>query len=139
MDGKGYGRMYTAKAAWVMAHRVAWEIANGAIPDDGSYHGVCVLHRCDNPSCVNVAHLFLGTTAENTRDRIAKGRPTGGNTSATAARGAANGATKLEPKQVLVIRAERVKGVQLKVLAARYGISVQLVSAIANRECWRHI
>jgi hypothetical protein len=51
------------------AHRASWILACGQIPA-----GIDVLHRCDNPSCVNVDHLFLGTPKENTRDMMAKGR-----------------------------------------------------------------
>jgi hypothetical protein len=51
------------------AHRVAWELAHGAVPK-----GLCVLHRCDTPGCVAVDHLFLGTYAENNRDMAVKGR-----------------------------------------------------------------
>ena len=51
------------------AHRVAWELAHGFIPA-----GLFVCHRCDNPRCINVEHLFLGTPADNNNDKIAKGR-----------------------------------------------------------------
>ncbi len=54
---------------WAQAHRVAWEKSNGPIP-----LGLFVLHRCDNPACVNVEHLFLGTKRDNAEDAIAKGR-----------------------------------------------------------------
>jgi hypothetical protein len=56
------------------AHRVAWVLAYGAIPPPRSgRHQVCVLHRCDNPSCMNPQHLFLGTLRDNNLDRDAKG------------------------------------------------------------------
>lgn len=67
----GYGNMTRgAKGGGnEAAHRLAWMLVNGPIPD-GKY----VLHRCDNPPCCNPAHLFLGTLRDNTQDMLAKGR-----------------------------------------------------------------
>jgi hypothetical protein len=58
----------------VAAHRLAWELYVGPIPDGDGYHGVCVCHSCDIPQCVNPAHLFLGTQGDNITDMMAKGR-----------------------------------------------------------------
>jgi len=64
----GYGQM-RVNGKRIKAHRFAWESVNGDIPD-----GLLVLHKCDNPRCVNIEHLYLGTQKENARDRDSRGR-----------------------------------------------------------------
>lgn len=67
-NAKGYGRV-TYKGRRELVHRAVWLNEKGAIPA-----GICVCHRCDNPPCCNIAHLFLGTVADNNKDRARKGR-----------------------------------------------------------------
>lgn len=68
---KGYGKIGAQNCIGspLAAHRVSWELHHGKIPN-----GFCVLHKCDNPPCCNPDHLFLGSLADNNRDRVAKGR-----------------------------------------------------------------
>lgn len=66
---KGYGRFVNEKAKADWAHRCAWRLWRGEIPK-----GLLVLHKCDNPGCINPDHLYLGTDADNARDRDARGR-----------------------------------------------------------------
>jgi hypothetical protein len=110
------------------AHRVSWTLHNGAIPN-----GLHVLHHCDNPQCVNPAHLWLGTNADNMRDMIRKGR---GNV----AGGEDHGSAKLTEKQVIEIRERYAAGnITQHELGNEYGISKQTIGEIIRREIWKHI
>lgn len=120
----GYGRVaYKSKAE--LAHRVSWFLANGPIPD-----GMGVLHSCDNPPCVNPAHLFLGTSLDNNADCRSKGRH---------AYGERNGVSKLTRDDVIRIRAERANGRAQRDIAYSYGVSQSLVSMVTNGKLWVHV
>ncbi len=70
---QGYGQtVYEGKS--ILAHRLSWIIHFGEIPKGEGFHGTCVLHKCDNPSCVNPDHLFLGSNQDNMDDMKRKGR-----------------------------------------------------------------
>lgn len=101
---------------------MSYELANGPIPD-----GLFVCHACDNPPCVNPAHLWLGTCAENMADAVAKGRMSH-----------ETGPRKLTPSQVLEIRAKLSYMSQAQ-LAIKYGMSPAAISNIATRKRWRNI
>lgn len=127
VGGNGYGQVrkrIDGKRRYFYAHRIAWEQANGPIPA-----GLCVCHRCDVPSCVNPAHLFVGTQAENVADRDRKGR-------GRAAKGALSGVSKLTEEQVLSIKKD---GRVLREIAADYGIGKSQVSRIKRNETWEHL
>jgi hypothetical protein len=121
-----YGR-FKFRGVEYHAHRVSWELANGPIPE-----GLLVCHRCDNPPCVNPAHLFLGTQADNLADRDAKGR-------AVYRRGSKNGAAKLTEESVRHIRRRLKEGELQKTLAAEYGVSQSLIAQIRKGQVWGHV
>jgi hypothetical protein len=87
-----------------------------------------VLHKCDVPSCVNPDHLFLGTQADNMRDRDAKGRT---------AMGERGGGSKLTVSGVLEIRREIASGADQRGLARRHGIHYTTIRRIATGRTWR--
>jgi hypothetical protein len=108
----------------VGVHRVAWELAHGPIPE-----GLCVCHRCDNPPCVNPAHLFLGTVVDNNVDRDRKGRQ-------VALKGELHGNAKLTADQVAAIRVLCDRGMPQLLVARAVGVSQANVSLICRREAW---
>ena len=124
-DEDGYGRI-GVKRTMLGAHRVSWEFHRGAIPE-----GLCVLHTCDNPACMNPDHLFLGTNQENTHDRYLKGR---------SAAGENNGNAKLSRQEVRDIRKLSSTGrCTRKELASRFNVTSKMIGYIVRRQNWRDL
>jgi hypothetical protein len=101
--------------------------------------GLCVCHRCDMRCCVNPAHMFLGTHAENMADMVRKGRQARGRILAREQAGERNENARLTEDAVRAIRAMRVDGVDLGVIAERFGIARQYVYNVCARITWKHV
>lgn len=143
----GYGRVGVGKRRVVFAHRRAWELTHGPVPD-----GMCVLHRCDNPICVRPDHLFLGTRGDNARDMASKGRahlqrrphamagdkhwsrqkPT------LVRRGEDHHQAKLAAADAVAIRNAFADGATHAALAAQYGVSEGTIGFIVKGTTWKH-
>lgn len=119
---EGYGTIRVGEKLCV-SHRVGWELVKGPIPD-----GMLALHKCDNPSCVNPDHLFLGTNADNAQDKMRKGRATWGARSATA---------KLTEAAVLEMRRRARAGETTANLARAYGVTKSVARKAILGLTWR--
>ena len=108
------------------AHRQMWRFVNGEIPE-----GHHILHKCDNPPCVNPRHLWLGTHAQNMADMGNKGR--GGSREQN---GEKNCSAKLTWAKVDEIRSLAAAGVMQKEIAKHFGISRASVCLIVGRKQW---
>lgn len=141
----GYGIIVSGEIGFApkRAHRIAWELTNGPIPD-----GLCVLHRCDNPPCVNPAHLFLGTDADNVADMVKKGRQARGDRHRARlypeklARGESHSSSKLTEEQVREIRRIFIKSSRAfgaLALARRFGVVDSTILRAIRKETWGHV
>lgn len=122
----GYGQ-FRWRGRSRFAHRVAWEIYTGKeLPTEKQ-----VLHSCDNPLCVNPSHLFIGTPADNSADKVAKGRQ---------ARGITMSKSGLTEGNIVRIRwMYATQGVSQKAIADRYNVSSSAIGHIVRRNTWKHI
>jgi hypothetical protein len=118
---KGYGAVSVGNRP-VLVHRYFYEKWIGRIPE-----GLNVCHRCDNPSCAEPSHLFIGTNADNTADMVEKHRQ---------ACGERHGMAKLTLADVAAIRSARAAGGKVREVAKQFKISIGTVSMIANRQIW---
>ena len=122
-NAAGYGAMFR-DGKTLLAHRHAWIEANGPIPD-----GMCVLHTCDNPACVNPTHLFLGTHADNMADMASKGRHHD-------VKGEKHHNARLTDHAVYFIRA---CGLPSRFLADVFSVTINHIWLVRNHKVWTHI
>jgi len=123
-DKKGYGRTGPKLGGEVLAHRMSYILAHGPIPE-----GLHVLHKCDNPPCVNPDHLYVGTNDDNVRDRHERSRW-------ACQRGEQNPRAKLTDDDIRSIRSDARPQDRIGV---DYGISQSTVSSIKRRETWAFV
>lgn len=119
--GRGWHHRNSQRSAWISAHRAAWELTNGPIPD-----GLQVLHQCDNRRCVRVEHLYLGTNDDNVRDWMERsGR--------VWAAGEAAPQAVFNSEQVQEIRRRFIPGSgNAKALAREYGVHYSTIYRLAK-------
>lgn len=126
MNRSWHGQWRNSAGEHEMVHRAAWRMFVGPIPD-----GMFVLHRCDNPVCLNPSHLFLGTQTDNMNDMWLKKRAR-----PRALLGSRHGGAKLTEDKVLEIRKSILSGIEL---AKIYGVSPTTICDIRKRRIWNHI
>lgn len=126
-DEKGYGLFTTALDQERRAHRFAYQTATGIDPGN-----LLVCHHCDNPPCVNPAHLFLGTNQDNMADMVAKGRQ-------ARMQGEQHPNRVLTSEQVLEIRRLRSQGWKVVQLATRFSTAPTNISSICTGKTWSHL
>jgi hypothetical protein len=125
-DQDGYGSITLNQSSKVRTHRFSWELANKRpIPE-----GLWVLHRCDNPSCVNPAHLFLGTSRDNINDMVSKGR---------ARSGERNNLAKLSREQVIAARARGALGESPATISSDLGVNKETIRYILKGKTWKNV
>ena len=122
---QGYGRFKVSANRRVLAHRYAWEIVFGTIPEK-----LQICHKCDNPSCVRPTHLFMGTQKQNMKDMYDKGRN-------PSRKGENNPRAKLNEIFVATIRKDYETGdtTQIK-LGNKYGVDNRTISAVILKKIW---
>ncbi len=137
---KGYGA-FSFRYKTERAHRFAWEMVWGAIPV-----GYRILHSCDNPPCVNIAHLGLGTPKDNSQDAKKKGRLVAGDrhwfrtNPERIPRGEGHGNSRLTVKKVRKIRNQfRAMGTTKTALAKKYGVTRRTILLVISGDAWKHI
>lgn len=123
----GYGRVNLGNNKFQLAHRFAWELKNGSIPTDQ-----CCLHKCDNPPCCEISHLFLGSHKDNTLDMVKKGRQ-------NIKRGSKTSNHKLTEQDVKNIRLLLQNKTQPKKIAKLFNVNPETIRGINRGEHWAHI
>ncbi len=130
IDGYGIIHVGNGKGA---THRVSWELHNGPIPDN-----LCILHKCDNPPCINPDHLWIGTHRDNIEDCIAKGRR--GTCANGGQKGENNPSAKLNEEQVAQIKFLLEEGQLTQAeIGGMFGVSRDAVNNIKLGRKWAHV
>jgi len=123
---KWHGQWRNGEGQHELSHRAAWRMFVGEIPE-----GMFVLHRCDDPICVNPAHLFLGTQTDNLNDMWAKKRAR-----PKQSLGEKHGMSKLTSEMVREIRDSKETGVAL---SRKFGVTPTTICDVRKRRIWNHI
>lgn len=121
---KGWHGIFSVERRPVGAHRFAWSLVFGQIPN-----GMCVCHKCDNPACCNIEHLFLGTQKDNLMDMRKKGRQ---------ARGGRHGNAKLTDAKARTAIAMYMAGKSQRLIGEKFGVAQTVISEVVRGRTWSH-
>lgn len=121
-----YPRIYFSKTEKrISAHIFSWKLHFGDIPS-----GMNVCHKCDNTRCTNPSHLFLGSSADNIKDKVNKNRQ---------AYGESHGNVKLNDLKVKEIKKLLTMGITMTRIAKDFGVNISTIERIKNKKTWKHI
>lgn len=144
-NASGYGVFRTSSTMHGktgLAHRFAWQLSHGEIPD-----GLFVCHSCDNRGCCNPSHMFVGTNHDNVQDKMLKGRHVSLSGAQhplrirpeRAARGERCRKAVLTESAVRRIQQLLKSGASRREIAAEYGVTRETIGNVANGKTWRHV
>jgi hypothetical protein len=130
LDKDGYGRLQLPGKQSVKAHRLSYQLQHGELPS------LCILHRCDVRCCVNPAHLYAGTLAQNNQDCITRGRYRSGGKPHPGER---NGRARVTAEQAVEIRRRYLSGERSGDLGREFGLTYGAIWRLATGRAWKHL
>lgn len=136
-ERNGYGVTgggLTGRSCRLYVHRVAWALANGALPN-----GVVVRHACDNRPCIRPEHLLIGSTSDNNADTLERFEGPWRFGAWVTQRGTSHRSAKLNPDKVREIRRRWANGEAKRALGREFGVSMQSITLVVERGSWKHV
>jgi hypothetical protein len=130
LNSMGYGQFHIGNGKMALCHRLSWVVHRGPIDGD-----LCILHKCDNPKCVNPDHLFIGTMKDNMQDKANKKR----NLKNIGEYSCQHKLTDCEATEIRKLYKRATRNFNIQSLAKKYNIGQTTVWEILNGRAWKHL